>query len=51
MKLIILLLVLVCQSTNLGGWGLAIPHVILKALLVDDALKLPSVTSTPTFMT
>lgn len=33
------------RSTKYGGWAFAILHVILKALLVDDALKLPSVTS------
>ena len=34
------------KSTKYAGWGFAVLHVILKALLVDDALILPSVTST-----
>ena len=33
------------RSTKHGGWGFAILHMILKALLVDDALQLPSVIS------
>jgi hypothetical protein len=28
------------RSTEHGGWGYAVPDVILRALLVDDALKL-----------